>query len=138
MKYRITHGDVKGVISYYPYVDQFEQYHGNGIIWLNLPLGNEREGWIHLDEEMKAASDELGSQIQLEMIWHFCPIHPAQQEILKGLFIRMAGHMRILKTAAPNWLCIEEGDTVWATAGPGWQKWIWSPFLSVLGSAQQD
>src|SRR3954449_6243778 len=39
-----------------------------------------------------------------------------------------------LKTAAPKWLCIEEGDTVWATAGPGWQKWIWSPFLSVLGS----
>lgn len=23
---------------------------------------------------------------------------------------------------------------MWATAGPGWQKWIWSPFLSVLGS----
>lgn len=39
-----------------------------------------------------------------------------------------------LKTAAPNWLSINEGDKVWATAGPGWQKWIWSPFLSVLGS----
>src|SRR5699024_10851483 len=39
-----------------------------------------------------------------------------------------------LKTASANWLCIKDGDTVWATAGPGWQKWIWSPFLSVLGS----
>jgi acetyl-CoA synthetase len=39
-----------------------------------------------------------------------------------------------LQTAAKNWLSIEEGDIVWATAGPGWQKWIWSPFLSVLGS----
>src|SRR5699024_1431491 len=28
----------------------------------------------------------------------------------------------------------EENDKVWATAGPGWQKWIWSPFLAVLGS----
>src|SRR5699024_171263 len=28
----------------------------------------------------------------------------------------------------------EDGDKVWATAGPGWQKWLWSPFLSVLGS----
>ena len=28
----------------------------------------------------------------------------------------------------PNWLGIEENDVVWATASPGWQKWIWSPF----------
>ena len=41
----------------------------------------------------------------------------------------MAGHMHIYRTAAPNWLSINEGDIVWATAGPGWQKWIWSPFL---------
>ncbi|MFP3339785.1 AMP-dependent synthetase, partial [Micrococcus sp. SIMBA_131] len=25
-------------------------------------------------------------------------------------------------------------DNVWATAGPGWQKWIWSPFVATLGS----
>ncbi len=31
-------------------------------------------------------------------------------------------------------LCINEDDLVWATAAPGWQKWVWSPFLSVLGS----
>ena len=39
-------------------------------------------------------------------------------------------HLRI---AAAEWLDIKKGDTVWATAGPGWQKWIWTPFLSVLG-----
>ncbi|MCG0041062.1 hypothetical protein LV454_29205, partial [Escherichia coli] len=27
-----------------------------------------------------------------------------------------------------------EKDIVWATAAPGWQKWVWSPFLAVLGS----
>ena len=31
-------------------------------------------------------------------------------------------------------LGIQEGDVVWATASPGWQKWIWSPFLAMLGS----
>lgn len=39
-------------------------------------------------------------------------------------------HLRI---AASGWLDIRAEDTVWATAAPGWQKWIWSPFLSVLG-----
>ncbi|AIQ62611.1 acyl--CoA ligase [Paenibacillus stellifer] len=38
-------------------------------------------------------------------------------------------HLRITSM----WLDIREEDTVWATAAPGWQKWIWSPFLSVLG-----
>lgn len=38
-------------------------------------------------------------------------------------------HLRITRP----WLDIREDDTVWATAAPGWQKWIWSPFLSVLG-----
>ncbi|MCQ4085361.1 acyl-CoA synthetase [Saccharibacillus sp. JS10] len=39
-------------------------------------------------------------------------------------------HLRITS----SWLDIRESDTVWATAAPGWQKWIWSPFLSVLGN----
>lgn len=39
-------------------------------------------------------------------------------------------HLRITR----SWLDIRDDDTVWATAAPGWQKWIWSPFLSVLGN----
>lgn len=40
-------------------------------------------------------------------------------------------HLRIV---SPQWLDIRQSDTVWATAAPGWQKWIWSPFLTVLGN----
>ncbi|QKI83803.1 acyl-CoA synthetase [Kroppenstedtia eburnea] len=36
--------------------------------------------------------------------------------------------------AARQWLGVRPGDTVWATAGPGWAKWVWSPFISTLGS----
>ncbi|PTX58282.1 acetyl-CoA synthetase [Melghirimyces profundicolus] len=36
--------------------------------------------------------------------------------------------------AGREWLDIREGDTVWATAGPGWAKWVWSPFISTLGN----
>lgn len=39
-----------------------------------------------------------------------------------------------LRTTASSWLGVEDGDIVWATAAPGWQKWIWSPFLASLGS----
>ncbi|MGN7764916.1 acyl-CoA synthetase [Paenibacillus sp. 22594] len=40
-------------------------------------------------------------------------------------------HLRIVSSL---WFDIRESDTVWATAAPGWQKWIWSPFLTVLGN----
>ncbi|WP_379137832.1 acyl-CoA synthetase [Paenibacillus sp. sgz500958] len=40
-------------------------------------------------------------------------------------------HLRITSS---HWLDIHESDIVWATAAPGWQKWIWSPFLAVLGN----
>src|SRR5699024_9699322 len=39
-----------------------------------------------------------------------------------------------IRTVAENWLGIRNDDIVWATAGPGWQKWVWSPFLSVLAT----
>ncbi|TGV02781.1 acyl--CoA ligase, partial [Mesorhizobium sp. M8A.F.Ca.ET.173.01.1.1] len=39
-----------------------------------------------------------------------------------------------LQMAPKHWLSINEDDIVWATAAPGWQKWVWSPFLSIMGS----
>ena len=52
----------------------------------------------------------------------------------KELSIHMLGDMPIYERQERSWLGIEEEDVVWATAAPGWQKWIWTPFLSVLGS----
>ena len=46
----------------------------------------------------------------------------------KGVVHTHAWAYAHLRTSAPNWLGIEENDVVWATASPGWQKWIWSPF----------
>ena len=57
-KYRITHGDVKGIVSFAPYTSQFSDIEEIE----NLPkfvVGESREGWVHLDKEMEAASEEL-------------------------------------------------------------------------------
>lgn len=39
-----------------------------------------------------------------------------------------------MQLAPKQWLNIQEDDLVWATAAPVWQKWVWSPFLSIMGS----
>ena len=55
LQYRITHGDVKGVISYYPYIGEFESIPEMDHM-VKFVVGNERDGWDFLDEEMKTAS----------------------------------------------------------------------------------
>ncbi|WP_243239240.1 acyl-CoA synthetase [Sulfobacillus harzensis] len=39
-----------------------------------------------------------------------------------------------LKVAGTYWFDAKPDDLAWATAGPGWAKWVWSPFVSVLGN----
>ncbi|NHC42186.1 acyl--CoA ligase [Bacillus sp. MM2020_1] len=131
--YRITHGDVKGIISYYPYVDQFEHITPSQPL-VKFTIGASEEGWIHLDEEMAAASEELILADTLRDDMAFLSYTSGTTGNPKGVVHTHGWAYAHLKTAAAKWLCIEDGDTVWATAGPGWQKWIWSPFLSVLGS----
>lgn len=133
LQYRVTHGEVKALVSYFPYVDQFTEI--NEIDELKkFSIGKQVDGWHDLDQLKDRASDQLDTIETVREDAAFMPYTSGTTGNPKGVVHTHAWAYAHLRTAPENWLSINEGDIVWATAAPGWQKWVWSPLLSVLGS----
>lgn len=133
IQFRVSHGEVDGIISYFPYTDLYTDLKEYKEL-KRIVFGKEVTGWINLEKEMKSASTNLSYNKPSPDDIAFLPYTSGTTGSPKAVIHTHGWGYAHLRTVAENWLDIDEGDLVWATAGPGWQKWVWSPLLSVLGS----
>ncbi|MGE7021492.1 acyl-CoA synthetase MbcS [Solibacillus cecembensis] len=131
--YRIAHSNAKAVIAMEQYVTEFEQAENLNGLHLFI-VGNAKDSWTALMEEAKQQSTEFQGQATESSDLAFLAYTSGTTGNPKGVMHTHGWGFAHLRTAAPKWLGVQDGDVVWATAAPGWQKWIWSPFVAVLGS----
>ncbi|MBQ0139644.1 MAG: acyl--CoA ligase [Kurthia sp.] len=133
IEYRIEHSSAKAIVSYEPYIEQFDDVHNLHEVQ-QFVIGHAHEPWVPLLDEMKDASSEFENVDTLSTDMVFLSYTSGTTGNPKAAVHTHSWAYAHLRTAATHWLGIEKGDLVWATASPGWQKWIRSPFLSVLGT----
>ncbi|MFS0689135.1 acyl--CoA ligase [Sporosarcina sp. 179-K 8C2 HS] len=133
IEYRLEHSRAKAIVAYDAFMDQFEAVKNLQDVQLFV-IGEASDGQKSLTRLMESASSKFDAPPTKSSDMAFLSYTSGTTGKPKGVVHTHAWAYAHLRTAGPNWLGIEEGDVVWATAAPGWQKWIWSPFLSVLGS----
>lgn len=133
LQHRITHGEVSAVVAIAEHLDEFTQIAEYDEL-IKFVVGGQAEHWHDLTAEKQQASTELAmvetSRDDIALLSYTSGTTAKPKAVIHSHGWGYA-HMQ---TAPKYWLSIEEGDTAWATAAPGWQKWVWSPFLSIMGS----
>ncbi|WP_152655332.1 acyl-CoA synthetase MbcS [Oceanobacillus sp. CFH 90083] len=133
LQFRISHGEIDAVVATEACVDEFKKVVEYDRL-TKFSVGAELEGWVSIDKEKKHASDQLETAETFRDDIAFLSYTSGTTGNPKAVIHSHGWGFAHMSSAPRYWLSIQEGDTVWATAAPGWQKWLWSPFLSIMGT----
>lgn len=138
LAYRLRHSEARAVIAWSKITHEVERIDDDlPSLDFRIAVAEDQpasEGWLDLEELMARQPDHCPSvqtrRDDIAILAYTSGTTGNPKAVVHSHGWAYA-HLRIVSS---QWLDIRESDTVWATAAPGWQKWIWSPFLTVLGN----
>lgn len=133
LQYRITHGEINAVIAKADFVKEFKNIKEYDNLTKFIVDGHETD-WISIEDEKEGQSMSLEMANTTRNDIAILSYTSGTTGNPKAVTHSHGWGYAHMKMAPEHWLCIKEDDLVWATAAPGWQKWVWSPFLSIMGS----
>ncbi len=131
--YRIIHAKAKAIVAYEDYIYEFDEVEHLAGLQLFV-IGQAHQPWVSLMEMAQSQLETFEGVTTYAEDPAFLAYTSGTTGNPKSAVHTHAWGYAHLRTAAAHWLGVEKGDLIWATAAPGWQKWIWSPFLASLGS----
>ncbi|WP_346216893.1 acyl--CoA ligase [Caldifermentibacillus hisashii] len=135
LTYRINHSEASAVIVYNHLTNEVDSItEPIPTLKYKLIIGeHETEGWTSVTRFAENESAYFVGEKTKRDEMALLPYTSGTTGNPKAVVHNHGWFFAHLQIAPSLWLDIKEGDLVWATAAPGWQKWIWSPFVSTIG-----
>ncbi|MBO8162170.1 MAG: acyl--CoA ligase [Brevibacillus sp.] len=134
IEYRVNHAGAKAVIGFSGVIGEVDAIRSTcPTLRQFIACAAEAEGWLSLEGLLEHADDTFPNANTRSDELAFLSYTSGTTGGPKGVMHVHGWPLAHLAVAATHWLDVQEDDLVWATAGPGWAKWVWSPFVSVLG-----
>ncbi|MFT8871194.1 MAG: AMP-binding protein [Sporolactobacillus sp.] len=132
--FRLNQGEAKAIITYHSYAAEVNKMDEPvPSLKYKVSVAGETDGWLSMDQLMAEAPADFETVDTMRDDLAFLTYTSGTSGTPKGVMHSHAWAYAHLRIASTRWLDIHDNDIFWATASPGWQKWIWSPFLTVLG-----